>query len=340
MNKRDFGSFHASNVEELIFLSEENYQPPDIPIKLPDFSEYQNEVVTFGKKIKQKHFVLGEDYTFINHGAFGAVIKDVLLVAQVENCLLAGLHDNTRLVVVDHIPSNTPFIMPIKEITDICHERNIKVLVDGAHALGQLDLNLKELDADFYATNCHKWLSACKGTALLYVTKPYQEIMMPLVISHGYDSGFISRFSWTGLHDYSPFLALHTALDFWISLKPATIRKYMHTLAKQVGDMLAETWETELLASSDMIGSMFCVQLPKVIYKHLVQVCYDHAETIQNILYHKFNIEVPVKVINNALYVRVSVHIYNTIEDYQHLAQAVIAIMGQDGLLQEADVPN
>ena len=71
-------------------------------------------------------------------------------------------------------------------------------MVDGAHALGQLHLDVNSLGADFYATNCHKWFGSAKGAALLYVAKPYQDTIMPLIISHGYDSGFVSRFSWTG----------------------------------------------------------------------------------------------------------------------------------------------
>ena len=45
------------------------------------------------------------------------------LLKQIIDSVASGLHDNTKLLVVDHIPSNTPFIMPIKEIVDKCHAR-------------------------------------------------------------------------------------------------------------------------------------------------------------------------------------------------------------------------
>ena len=84
--------------------------------------------------------------------------------------------------------------------------RGISVLIDGAHALGQLDLNLSSLgDVDYYVSNAHKWLSAPKGSAFMYVHKKHQASTKPLVISHGYGSGFNSQFIWSG----ESFLAIY-----------------------------------------------------------------------------------------------------------------------------------
>ncbi|CAI8058003.1 L-cysteine desulfhydrase [Geodia barretti] len=79
-SKRDFGSFHSSNVEELLRLPEEVYQPPKIPVDLPSFSSSD---LKFGREAKEAHFHLSASWTFINHGAFGAVLKEALAAAAV-----------------------------------------------------------------------------------------------------------------------------------------------------------------------------------------------------------------------------------------------------------------
>ena len=76
--------------------------------------------------------------------------------------------------------------------------RNVKVLIDGAHALGQLDLDLATFDPDYYTSNAHKWLCAPKGCAFLYVKEKHQASTKSLIVSHGADSGFSSQFIWTG----------------------------------------------------------------------------------------------------------------------------------------------
>ena len=59
-------------------------------------------------------------------------------------------HPEIKITVVDHITSSTAILMPIKEIIDLCHQHDVIVIVDGAHAPGQLNLSLEEYGADFY----------------------------------------------------------------------------------------------------------------------------------------------------------------------------------------------
>ncbi|XP_060551212.1 uncharacterized protein LOC132712792 [Ruditapes philippinarum] len=427
--KRDFGSFHSSNVQELLDIQDDEYVPPELPFRCELFETYKSNPPIFGKEIKQKHFLL-EDCVFLNHGAFGGVLKDALDIAQkyqiwterqplrfydrellprlvhvtrriakfincnakdivlVENATTAlntviqniplkqgdnvfilnvtygavkkmlrwrceqtgaqlqevevdfpikdkqqlidyvdkNLKEGSSLAVFDHIPSNTPFIMPLTEIITICKSRNVPVLIDGAHGLGSLPLNITSLDPDYYITNAHKWFCSPKGTALMYVRKELQTLTRPLIISHGFGSGFNSEFIWAGLHDYSPFLALHTVLDFWEGLGQDRAHQYMHGLCKQAGRMLFEGWNTEMAAPEDMFGSMCLVRLPDGLQKISDHMDYSAAETIQNTLYHDYNIEVPVKCVQQRLYVRISAHIYNEMSEYKTLRDAVLDI--------------
>ncbi|KAL5010543.1 hypothetical protein ScPMuIL_012848 [Solemya velum] len=425
--KRDFGSFHSSNVQELISIPDVEYIAPAIPFATPLFEDYRKSGPPFGKDVRRRHFLLEEECTFLNHGAFGAVMKEALDVSQswqtyterqplrfldrelfphlvavirrlakfvgcaasdlvlVRNATTAintvirnlriqkgdtifilsttygavkkllqvvceesgatlqvaevrlplegpdeivqlvkdNLKKDSKIAVFDHIPSNTPFILPLVDIIEICHSRNVPVLIDGAHALGSLPLDLSTLNPDYYVSNCHKWFCCPKGSAFLFVRKELQETTRPLVISHGYGSGFNSEFVWTGLQDYSPYLALNTVLDFWEAVGPDIIRQYMYDLCREAVQLLTVAFGTRPVAPKDMFGTMALVELPPALYENTDTVDYRTAEAIQNTLYYKYNIEVPVKSIQGHLYLRISAHIYNCLEEYQHLAVAV-----------------
>lgn len=79
--KRDFGSFHASNVQETISLSEDQYIAPKFLIDVPSFTDIEKDF-KFGKICRKKHFYLEDDCTFLNHGAFGGVLKEAMETAQ------------------------------------------------------------------------------------------------------------------------------------------------------------------------------------------------------------------------------------------------------------------
>ena len=72
------------------------------------------------------------------------------------------LEVGTRLALFSHIPSNYPVVMPVEEMVKLCHSKGVPVLIDGAHALGSLALNLRALNADYYVSNAHKWLCCPK----------------------------------------------------------------------------------------------------------------------------------------------------------------------------------
>ena len=228
----------------------------------------------------------------------------------------------------DHIPSNSPFILSINDLCHYCKQLNITCIIDGAHALGSIDLHFDYDDdylPDIYLTNCHKWFCAPKGVGLLYIKSSTKLMIRPCVQSHEIDSGMHSEFIWTGLKDYASFLALSECLRFWSYYGLKMIIGRNTQLAKDASDLLVQMWKTCKLTADDISGPMRCIKL-SISENDTRSYKYDDAEIIQNRLYHELNIEVPIKNIDRNLYVRISAHIYNYIEEYERLGYSIIEI--------------
>src|SRR5664279_827418 len=99
-----------------------------------------------------------------------------------------------KLAILDHITSATALIFPVAQLVKELHRRDILVLLDGAHSLGQIPLDVASLGADWYVTNAHKWLYSPKGSALLYASDGVAPLTRPTVTSHYLQMGFPCSF--------------------------------------------------------------------------------------------------------------------------------------------------
>ena len=92
----------------------------------------------------------------------------------VLQALRRAIGPRTRLVVLSHVSYSTGALLPLKEIVDLCHERGVQVLVDGAQSVGAVDVDLHSLGVDYYAFSGQKWLCGPEGTGALYVARDRQ----------------------------------------------------------------------------------------------------------------------------------------------------------------------
>ena len=99
-----------------------------------------------------------------------------------------GVTSKTKLIFLSHITSSTALRFPVELIIKEAKKRGLLTFIDGAHAPGQLPLDLKALDADFYTGACHKWMMTPKGSSFLFVKRERQHLLEPLVVSWGYKS--------------------------------------------------------------------------------------------------------------------------------------------------------
>ncbi|MBV9494059.1 MAG: aminotransferase class V-fold PLP-dependent enzyme [Acidobacteria bacterium] len=233
--------------------------------------------------------------------------------------ILAAITDRTRLLLVDHITSQTALVFPIERIVKEVQARGIDVLVDGAHAPGMVPLDLRSLGAAYYAGNLHKWVCAPKGAAFLYARENRRIGLRPTSISHGANatrtdrSRFHLEFDWTGTTDFTPFLSVPEALRVMASLVEGgweEVRRRNRALALDARKLLCERLSLEPPAPEEMIGSIAAIILP------------DGDDSLQDDLFFKHQIEVPIMPWPKRV-LRVSAQLYNEQADYEKLADAL-----------------
>ncbi|WP_445381802.1 aminotransferase class V-fold PLP-dependent enzyme [Robiginitalea sp. IMCC43444] len=120
----------------------------------------------------------------------------------------------TRLLMICHMINITGQILPVRKICDMAHRHGVEVMVDGAHCVGHIPVDLTELDCDYYGSSLHKWLSTPLGAGILYVKEDKVEKIWPLLAEHKPEPGHIRKLNHTGTHPVHTDLAIENAMDY------------------------------------------------------------------------------------------------------------------------------
>ncbi len=238
--------------------------------------------------------------------------------AAVAEAVLSRLSARTRLVVIDHVASCSGLAFPVGQIVGHCRERGVPVLIDGAHAAGMLPVDLAELGADFWVGNMHKWVCAPKASAVLYAAPRWRDTLRPLVASHGMADGYQPAFDWTGTRDPSAMLAIPAALDFFGEAGWREVRQHNDDLARSGAALVAERIGTAFPACDELAGSMRLVPLPAPLAE-------SGARGLETLLLENHGVVVPATYHGGWRWLRVSAQLYNTLTDYERLADALRA---------------
>ena len=231
----------------------------------------------------------------------------------------SALSARTRLVITDHIVSETALIFPVEAIVRACHARHVPVLIDGAHVPGALDLNVSAIGADFYVANLHKWAMAPRSCAFLAVAPAFQAVMHPPVISWGYGTGYTQEFDWVGTRDPTPWLSAPDGIRFLQGLGFDELRRHNHDLAWRAAKHLTDAWKTPLEIDESMVGCMVTVMTPESCGTDK-----PAAVRLRDRLLNEHNIEVHAHARAGRVWVRVSAQAYNDDSDIEKLAGAVL----------------
>ncbi|HMB64732.1 MAG TPA: aminotransferase class V-fold PLP-dependent enzyme [Eudoraea sp.] len=126
----------------------------------------------------------------------------------------AKITSKTRLMMVCHMINITGQILPVRKICEMAHGHGVEVMVDGAHCVGHIDVNIEALDCDYYGSSLHKWLSTPLGAGLLYVAKKNIQKVWPLLADAIDEPDNIYRLNHTGTHPVHTDLAIADAMDY------------------------------------------------------------------------------------------------------------------------------
>lgn len=267
----------------------------------------------------------------------GAVVRraEVPLPFQREKFVdhvLAQAGPRTRVVFVSHITSTTALIFPVAELCAAARARGLLTVIDGAHAPGQIPLDLDAVGADFYAGNLHKWLCAPKGAAFLHVRAEHHDRLHATVTSWGYaeqvtgHSGFDAylgrtvlerRLQWQGTRDITAFLAVPAALQFQQAHDWPAVQARCHAMATALLHRVAARTGLPPIARDDDFAQM----VP-------LAVATDDGDALRRRLFEQHRIEVPITRHGGQHFVRVSVQCYNTTADLAALEAALTSLYG------------
>jgi isopenicillin-N epimerase len=239
---------------------------------------------------------------------------------EIVEAVWSRVTDRTRALFCSHVTSPTAMIFPVAELVGRARDAGIISIVDGAHAPGQIDLDLDALGADVYAANCHKWLMAPKGAGFLHVRPELHERIDPLVVSWGWEaetpgpSLLVDRHEWQGTRDVAAYLAVPEAIRFHRENDWARVGRDCHRLLQSACDRVARITGLEPVSPGGpaWFAQMAAVPLPPC-----------DAESFQQRLLEEHRIEIPVIEWNSRQLLRISIQGYNTEADVDALEAAL-----------------
>lgn len=255
--------------------------------------------------------------------SFPAVCAEAILEE-----LWQGVSPRTRVIFVSHISSPTALRLPVAAICARAREAGILTIVDGAHAPGQIPLDLKAINADFYTGNAHKWLCAPKGSAFLYARPERQRLIEPLVVGWGwgpertftFGSDYLDYLQWLGTNDLSAYLTVSDAIRFQEQHDWPAVRQRCHELLalalRRVGEL---TGLAPLYRDDGHFRQMAVAPLPPL----------KDAPAFKDELYRSFRVEIPCTEWQGRHFIRISVQGYNSYADIEALLRALRELLPQ-----------
>ena len=238
------------------------------------------------------------------------------IVARFE----AAAASSVRLAIVDHITSPTALVMPLERIVPVLRRAGAQVLVDGAHGVGHVPLDLAALGADWYVSNAHKWLYAPRGCAMLYAGNGVAGMTRPTVVSHYIERGFPASFDWVGTRDYSPWLSIPAAIDFHGGIDQDALRAHHRRILDLATRRLASLGATPV-APMDLCAAMRSFVLPTS--RPALQT--DGADAIR-LWWDRRQVQGMATRVGERLLVRVSSQAYVDEGDVERFAETLAAV--------------
>ena len=235
--------------------------------------------------------------------------------------------EKTKYIFISQITSSTGMILPIPEIVLEAKSRGIKTIIDGAHVPAHIDLDINDLDPDYYVGACHKWLCCPKGVSFLYVKKDQQENIQPQIMSWGWgeeyeefkdstqlksSSRFINIFQWQGTRDMSAFLTVPKAIEFQEKYDWDSVRNRCKKMIIDARNQISTVTNLPKICPDDWLGQMASFLFPA-----------DDVAELKNSLYNDYQIEIPAMSYNGYSALRISIQGYNSEDEVDYLVETL-----------------
>lgn len=240
------------------------------------------------------------------------------------NLLKEQIDPSVKIVTFPHIAAESAQLLPITELTEVVRSAGAVSVIDGAHAPGQIRVNLKEIAADFYVGNCHKWMLSPKGAGFVYASRKHENKIRPPAISWGNisegESSLLLENEWQGTTDISSILAVQDSINF---LKK---NQWFQTVVPRSSDLISKFHATILdITGMDDLYLSADLQPPQMRSYLLPEG--DHS-SLHAELFHRFKVEVPVFLNPKGNMFRISVQAYNDESDLERLTKALREMLG------------
>lgn len=247
---------------------------------------------------------------------------------EIVDAFTAACSERTRLVFFSHVLSPTGMVLPAQVLCREARRRGILSVVDGAHALAMLPVDVLAVDADFYTGNCHKWLLAPTGAGFLHLGLGAEQRLQPLQVSWGWhynrqqpqerdawgSTHLIRSLEFEGTRDPCAWLAVPEAIDFQAAIGWEAIRGRIAELAAYTRHRMGKLANLQLATPPEpaLHGAMTAFRLPSGTDASLLRKQLWEAR-----------IESPVIERPEGLLIRVSTHFYTTEAEVDHLAEVL-----------------
>ena len=233
-------------------------------------------------------------------------------VDEVIDICERALRPETRVLVVSYPIFVTGLLMPIKGLAEMAHRHDVLLSVDGAHALGMLDLNLHDMGCDHFTTAGQKWLLAGSGTGMAYFSSEIQDRVWGDMWRRTPAQG-ARKYESSGQRHLPSALGMGDALDFQLAIGKTNIETRIRQLAKRLKDGLRDLPAVGLgtSGSAEMSGGLTTFYIDGVPKANIQQALMDRE-----------GIYLPGSGLND-FSCRVSTHFYNTADEVDRVIQVV-----------------
>ena len=236
---------------------------------------------------------------------------------DIADSVFAALTNETSLVVLDQITSETALLLPLEQIVRTIRRvaPQARVVIDGAHTPGMLSPILPA-DFDVWVGNFHKWICAPRASAgLVCQSTKIANLITPLAPSWDFEAGFPKSFFAQGTDDYSSYLATPHAIKFHESVSFTERDTHNRGVIDDAAKMLHEHWGTE----PDVPTEMFCPWMRLVRLPMRKQLTKSQCDALTLKISQELKTETVIVSPGDATYVRISAQIYNEVNDYEKL---------------------